>query len=123
MAETNPNVTDDIIEDVLQENNFTILSVEQDPEKPITYMEINHNLHPEENIQILVIGKEENGEETMEMQFNGPDVWTDEEAKGVLQEVMDTLIDIIERAVETDVFQEMTGQNQESGSGSSSGSN
>ena len=92
-------VTDDKVKDILEENNFQITNVEQiSPE--MTKLTVIHNLHPEEEIQIDIVSRVEDGEEVMEMQFTGPDVWTDEEAKQVLQEVMDTLVKVIEKGLE-----------------------
>jgi len=100
-----------IIENKLNENNFNILSMENDPDTGNSRLEVNHNLHPEDNVIIDLIVSQD-GSENIEMQFTGPDVWTDEEATGVLQEVMDVLVDIIKAKIGEDE-EEITEENQD----------
>jgi hypothetical protein len=96
-------VDQELVDEVLAENNFTITGMESDPDKDITRLSVVHNLHPEDSIFIDIVSKDENGEDIMEMQFTGPEVWTDEEATQVLQEVMDTLVKVVEKAIGDEV--------------------
>lgn len=84
----------------LQEQNFQILDMTTDPETEFLVLTVVHNIHPDIEFNITLITKDASGDDTMEMQFNGPDDFTDEEAKQILQEIMDVLINIIKTAVE-----------------------
>jgi len=92
------------VEDIFQEKNFDIISLDNTENPDIVRMTVVHDLHPEAEVIIEIISKKEvneNGEEeeVMEMQFTGPDEYTDEEAKQVLEEVMKTFVEIIEKAI------------------------
>lgn len=89
-------VSKDIVTEVLEEQNFEILSMEPIPEKHTTRLIVVHDIHPENEVFVDLVSIDENGEEVLEMQFTGPDEWTDEEAKQCLQDVMNTLVKIIE---------------------------
>jgi len=90
---------EDHVMEILGDSNFEIVGLET-PEENITRLTIVHELHPDDEVQIDIVSKTEDGEDVMEMNFTGPDIWTDEEAKAVLQQVMDTLVRVIETALE-----------------------
>jgi len=108
------SVDKDIVESVLEGENFEIISMEPIPDKDITRLTIVHDIHPDDEVTVDLVAKDEDGNDIMEMQFTGPDIWSDEEAKQCLQEVMDTLVKVIEEAIDKDL--------EASGSGSASGS-
>ncbi len=116
------NVNQDLVGDLLQDENFTIVDLEVDTETDETTFIIIHNLHPEDEVRIKLVtnkdAKEEgDGEDAMQLQFTGPDQWTDDEAKQVLHEVMDVITKIIEKAIEDHPIPETI---EDSGSGSGS---
>ena len=62
------------VTEALENGNFTIIDVINDPEEPLkTGFIIIHDLHPEEEVRILLTTKQENGVETSHMEFHGPD--------------------------------------------------
>ncbi len=105
------NVGHDTVGEILQDENFTIVDVSVDQDTNNTTFIVVHDLHPEDEVRVQLVSNEADGEDSMQLQFEGPDNWTDEEAKQVLQEVMDTIVKIIEEVIKA-----------EAGSGSGSGS-
>ncbi len=85
---------------VLQDYNFTIVELIADPDTTDTTFVIVHDLHPEDEVTIKLISEGEDGEDAMNLQFQGPDEWTEDEAKIVLNEVMEMIITVIEQSVE-----------------------
>jgi len=97
-------VEPDEIIDLMVDYDFKIISVTNTPDASIVLV-VKHDLHPEieANIILNTIPETEDGEEVesvMNMTFEGPDDYTDEEARLVLQEVSDFLVAAIEKAVE-----------------------
>jgi len=115
------NVSNDLVSQILLDKNFDILRIDVETEH-ITSFLIVHDLHPEEEIDVRLVSQQEDGNDAMELQFNGPDVYTDEEAKVVLNDVMQALIEIIEIAVEEMGSGSGSGSTSGSGSSSTSGS-
>jgi len=104
----------DYVTEQLIEQDFNILDMVQDPETDILVLTIVHDLHPDDEFKVSLISKDEDGNDTMQMQFDGPDIYTEEEAKQVLQEVMDVLVTIIENAL-VDLPDETLEENTQSG--------
>ena len=94
----------DHVTKILQEESFEILSMEQDPDTDILVLTMVHDLHPDNQFTVSLVSKDEEGNDVMNMQFDGPDEYTETEAKQVLQEVMDTLVVIIEKALDNDII-------------------
>jgi len=92
----------DIVSEILLDENFTIVELKTDPETSDTLLTIIHDLHPEDEILVKLVSTKEDGEDSMQLQFEGPDNWTDEEAKTVLNEVMEVMSKVIDKAVEMD---------------------
>ena len=99
------SVNNELIQEVLESRNFVITEMESDPDKGITRLHVYHNTHPEDLVYVDLVAAINEGseEETVEMQFQGPDVYTEDEARQVLQEVMDTLVTVIETGIEQDM--------------------
>ena len=93
------SLNNDYVTQKLQEKQFQILDMEQDPDSSTLVLTVIHEIHPEVEVFISLISMDEDGNDTMEMKFDGPDDYTDMEAKQVLQEVMDTLVEIIENGL------------------------
>ena len=89
--------TDFVVKELL-DSNFEILDIINDPESEDLSLKIIHDVHPDIEIMIRLITRKDD-EDVMEMVFDGPDEYTDEEAKMVLQEVMDFLVESIEKAL------------------------
>ena len=94
-----PQVDQERVDSILSEERFSVLAMESDPEEKFTRLVVVHEVHPEDEVFIDILTKDEDDEDILEMQFSGPDTWTEEEAKEVLQDVMDTFVKIIESAV------------------------
>jgi hypothetical protein len=97
-------VEPDEIIDLMVDYDFKIISVTNTPDASIVLV-VKHDLHPEieANIILNTIPETEDGEEVesvMNITFEGPDDYTDEEARLVLREVSDFLVAAIEKAVE-----------------------
>jgi hypothetical protein len=90
----------DFVVEKLAETNFEILEIDNDPDTGNIDLKIKHDIHPDIEVLIKLITKEDSGDDTMEMEFIGPDEYTDEEAKQVLQDIMDFLVGAIEKALE-----------------------
>ncbi len=88
----------DFVAAIIENYNFTIVDMIEQPDENKTGFIIIHDIHPEEEVEIFLISKDENGEDVMTMDFNGPDVYTNDEAKAVLQEVMDMFVEVIRAA-------------------------
>ena len=115
------NVSNDLVSQILLDKNFDIISITANDEHNTSFL-IVHDLHPEEEIDVRLVSQQEEGDDAMELQFSGPDVYTDEEAKIVLNDVMQALIEIIEIAVEEMGSGSGSGSTSGSGSSSTSGS-
>jgi hypothetical protein len=89
----------DYVTTKLSEQDFNILDMVPEPETGFLVLRMTHNLHPNVEFTVTLITLDSEGNDTMEMRFDGPDDFTDEEAKQVLQEVMDILIHIIEQSI------------------------
>jgi len=89
------------VTDKILESNFDVIDMEQE-ENGTLRIKITHDIHPDIPVIISVISEGENevDDDTMTLQFDGPDQYTDVEAKKVLQEVMDLLIHIVEQSLE-----------------------
>jgi hypothetical protein len=88
----------DFVTQELANSDFEILSMVTDPETEDVVLTIIHDIHPDIEIFIKLITSKED-KDIMEMVLEGPDEYTDEEAKQVLQEVMDFLVQSIEKAL------------------------
>ncbi len=108
------NVNHDMVGEILQDEKFTIVNLEVDPDTNETSFIVVHDLHPEDEVEVRLVSKDEDGEDSMQLQFSGPDSYTDEEAKVVLHEVMEVILKIIDKAIAE------AGEASESGSGSAS---
>jgi hypothetical protein len=89
----------DFVLDKLAEIDFEIIDMVSDPESGDMELRIKHDLHPDIEVTIKLVTSK-NDDDVMEMEFIGPDDYTDDEAKKVLQDVMDFLVSTIERALE-----------------------
>jgi len=89
----------EFITEKLAESNFDIIDMQHD-DNDILRITIVHEIHPGIEVIVSVIGDETSEEDSMVLQFDGPDDYTDDEAKQVLQEVMDVLIAVIAAAIE-----------------------
>ncbi len=96
------NVPGDMVGEILQNEKFTIVDLSVDPVTSDTVLIIIHDLHPEDEVTVKLVSDKVDGEDSMQLQFEGPDCWTDAEAKRVLNEVMEVIMKIIEKAVEED---------------------
>jgi hypothetical protein len=105
----------DFVAEIMQDQKFTIVDLQVDPDTDETTFVIVHDLHPEDEVQVKLISNEEDGKDSMLLDFSGPDSYTEDEAREVLQEVSNVLVLIIEEAVNKL-------ENSGSGSGSDSGS-
>ncbi len=112
------NMPGDVIGEILQDEKFTIVDVSVDPETDETSFTVVHDVHPDDEVQIKLVSNEEDGKDSMTLEFNGPDIYSDEEAKEVLNEVMEVIVKIVEQAVKE--LEE--GSTSGSGSGSASAS-
>lgn len=89
---------DFVVDEILLDTDFEIMNQEEiDGEMVLT---IVHNMHPDDEFKVKLVTKDAEGEDTMVLQFDGPDSYTEEEAKQVLQEVMDMLVKVIEKAID-----------------------
>lgn len=111
-------VSENLVTSMMDDYDFTILSIDPVEDEKITQFIVVHDLHPEEEVTLRLVSKTEEGEEVMNMEFNGPDIYTEDEGKQVLQEVMDFLVAVIDEAV-PDIG---SGSGSASGSGEGSGS-
>jgi len=91
-------VNTDFVTEELMNSNFEIIEMLPDQESGDIDFRIKHDIHPEIEVVIKLITRKDD-EDVMEMMFEGPDEYTDEEAKQVLQDVMDFLVSTIEKAV------------------------
>ena len=107
------NVLHELVEEILRDKNFTIVDLSVDHETNETFFIVVHDVHPEEEVIIKLVSNDVDGDDAMQLQFEGPAVYTDDEAKVVLNEVMEVLLAIIDKATE---------EGSESGIGSGSGS-
>jgi hypothetical protein len=88
----------DFVTQELANSNFNIIDMVTDPETDDVVLSVIHDIHPDIEVVIKLITSKDD-KEVMEMVFEGPDEYTDEEAKQVLQEVMDFLVQAIEKAL------------------------
>ena len=107
-------------DDILDKYGFDIIdTIPPSEEEPRLRLIIIHDLHPEDPITVFVVDDPENDTVSL-LEFEGPDVWTEEEAKGVLQQIMNALVEMVESYVkDTDNLPE----GSKSGSASISNSN
>ncbi len=96
----NTDIPADAVGEIMQDYNFSIVELIADPDTSDTAFIIIHDLHPEDEIKIALVSNGEDGEDSMELKFEGPDQWTEDEAKIVLHEVMNMVTAVIEKAVE-----------------------
>ncbi len=96
------NTPMDEVSEILLKQKFSIVELTADPVTNDTIMTIIHDLHPEDEVTVKIISKEQDGEDSMELKFEGPDNYTDAEATLVLHDVQDVMIAIIQKAVEGD---------------------
>jgi len=90
----------DFVVNKLLDSDFEILEMIREPDSEDITLRVIHDIHPETEVMIkLVTGSDENNNEVTTMLFEGPDIYTDEEAEKVLQDVMDFLVTTIESAV------------------------
>jgi hypothetical protein len=106
---------EDHIQNILVEENFTILRMIDDDEQGRAGFVISHASRPDDEINIFKISNDQG--EADQIAFEGPDEYTEEEAKQILNEVMETFIKIIEIAS----IDEESGSGSASASGSESG--
>ena len=118
------NINPDFVQLVLESKDFDILGIEAIDDNH-TEFTIVHEIHPDDQIKVMMISEEADGQDSTRLEFEGPDVYTEEEAKKVLHEVMEALLEIIERIINEDMLGpgSGSGSGSNSGSGSSSGSN
>jgi hypothetical protein len=105
-------VDEELIQEFLENNNFVIVNAYQDPETNYTILEVLHQDHPDNNVKITLVTKTEEDEELSYLEFEGDDTWTEEEAKILLNDVMDLLVEAVKS----------TFPSEEKGSGSGSSS-
>jgi hypothetical protein len=89
----------DFVTQELANSNFNIIDMVTDPETDDVVLSVIHDIHPDIEVVIKLITSKDD-KDVMEMVFEGPDEYTDEEAKQVLQEVMDFLVQAIEKALD-----------------------
>ncbi len=109
------NIPTDEVGEILQDQEFTIVNLSVDPDTDDTTFIVVHDLHPEDEVRIKLVSNEEDGKDSMTLEFEGPDVYTDTEAKKVLNDVMAVILKVVENAV-------AQAEGSSSGSGSGSGS-
>jgi hypothetical protein len=88
----------DFVTQELVNSNFNIIDMVTDPETEDVVLKVIHDIHPDSEVVIKLVTSK-GDKDVMEMVFEGPDEYTDEEAKQVLQEVMDFLVQAIEKAL------------------------
>jgi len=93
----------DFVAEMMVDQDFEIVLLEANPETNDLVMTVVHDIHPEIETKVSLVTKNEDGEDVMNLQFDGPDEYTKEEATKVLQEVMDALVIMIEKALVADV--------------------
>ena len=88
----------DKVAQILEGKNFTVLEVFTDPEDDKnTGFIITHDSKPDKEIIIRLTSKLVDGEDVSTMNFEGEDDdFTEEEAKIILNEVMEAFIEVIE---------------------------
>lgn len=86
----------DYVAEKLDKEPFEILNMEQEEGSTTIVLTVVHELHPEQEFMVSLLSENEEGEDSMTLQFDGPDDFTDDEAKMILQQIMDTLVNIIE---------------------------
>jgi flagellar basal body-associated protein FliL len=106
---------EDHVQAILVEENFTILRMIEDDEQDRAGFVISHVSRPDDEINIFLVSNEQ--DEAAQITFEGPDEYTEDEAKQILNEVMDAFIKIIEVAS----IDEESGSGSASASGSESG--
>ena len=73
----------DIVGELLQDSDFTIVDLEVDQDTNDTVFTIVHDLHPEDECLVKLVSNEADGEDAMILEFEGPDSYTEEEAKKI----------------------------------------
>ncbi len=106
------SVSSELLGKFLQDEKFTIVEIVTDPETENLTFTIVHDMHPDDELVIELVSNESDGEDSMQLRCEGPDSYTEVEAKQVLQEVMDVIVKVVEEAIKLE---------QGSGSGSASG--
>jgi len=94
------SLNNDFVTEELNKQPFEIINMVPAGEDQNLVLTIIHELHPEVEATVTLISKTVDGEDTMEMQFDGSSEYTDTEAKQVLQNVMDTLVSIITKGLD-----------------------
>ncbi len=89
---------DFVIDEIIDNAEFEILG--QKMVKGNVVLTVVADIHPDDEFKVTLITKDDTGEDTMLLQFDGPDEYTEEEAKIVLQQIMDLLVNIIEKALD-----------------------
>ncbi len=89
---------DFVIDEIMSNADFEILS--QEMVEGNVVLTVVADIHPDDEFKVTLITKDDTGEDTMLLQFDGPDEYTEEEAKIVLQQIMDLLVNIIEKALD-----------------------
>jgi hypothetical protein len=89
----------DFVTQELVNSNFNIIDMVTDPETEDVVLKVIHDIHPDSEVVIKLVTSK-GDKDVMEMVFEGPDEYTDEETKQVLQEVMDFLVQAIEKALD-----------------------
>jgi len=93
------NINTNFIIDNLVQASFEIREMKLDPETEFWILTVVHDLHPDIETTVTLVSKDANGNDTMYLNFDGPDDYTDDEARQVLQEVLDVLVEMIEKAL------------------------
>ena len=89
---------DFVIDEIMDNAEFEILG--QKMVKGNVVLTVVADIHPDDEFKVTLITKDDTGEDTMLLQFDGPDEYTEKEAKIVLQQIMDLLVNIIEKALD-----------------------
>jgi hypothetical protein len=104
----------DFVLDKLLETDFEILDMVTDPDSGDIELKVKHDIHPDIEVIIKLVTPKDD-DDVMEMEFFGPDDYTDEEAKRVLQDVMDFLVETIEKALDEVPTPVSTDENSDEG--------
>lgn len=95
---------DEAVDEILGKNGIEILSSETgvNPETGATnlIMLIKTDMHDGATVKVTLEFNDEENDDLNMMYFEGPDEFTEEEGKEILQKVMESFIDLLNKAAE-----------------------
>jgi len=88
--------------DINNDRQFQFEEVGIDPKTEHQFVDIRHNLHPEETVRVEIVELEGTEDGQVELRFTGPDCWMEDEAQTVLQEILDAITAILPQTSQGD---------------------